>query len=284
MSYDWLAQQPLGYANPAELDFSLRIVYSDGKKSTSTNWFHVWTVWGYNDPPRTSSVTSGSGTILSSVKSDASQSQSETYTSTPSTHFRTETATLAGFAGQTRDSGHQSPSAGNNKSDDNDDTTGPGLSRGAIAGIVVGVLAGLGIFAGLVSLVLYYRRKSLGSANARRGEGADGHENDPNGDDGDVAGVSGLRSSYRKAELEAHDQEIKEIDENIKDVGHEHIEAGTEARVVEANSGQKAIYELQGDDFVQEADARPLPRELDSNARAELDAVGDFKERADSPR
>ena len=36
----------------------------------------------------------------------------------------------------------------------------PGLSGGAIAGIVVGSVVGVGIIAALVGLVLYYRRKS----------------------------------------------------------------------------------------------------------------------------
>ncbi|KAI0432036.1 hypothetical protein F5Y09DRAFT_172816 [Xylaria sp. FL1042] len=107
-----------------------------------------------------------------------------------------------------------------------------GLGGGAIAGIVVGSLAGVGIFAALLGLVVYYRRKSQRDEKKTAGAATapDASSSSEKKDDG---------AQYFKPELDA---------------------AGSE----------RVYYELDGAPQVQEVDAEQIPIELDSNARSEL--------------
>ncbi|KAI0855324.1 hypothetical protein F4860DRAFT_521660 [Xylaria cubensis] len=113
------------------------------------------------------------------------------------------------------------------------DSRGSGkLPAGTLVGIIVGAIVGVGIFATLIGLVMYYRRKAT---REKKGlQTPDAGNLDVNAKkDPDV------NTQYFKPELEA---------------------AGAE----------RVYHELDGARSVQEVDAPSYPTELDSNARSEL--------------
>ncbi|KAI0540406.1 hypothetical protein GGR58DRAFT_499211 [Xylaria digitata] len=197
--YPWVVKAAKGQRT---LDWyhSLGITYNGGFNSISGRSFRI----------RAASTPSSSTTTTTS----ATSTSSSTSTTGPATSALSEPS--------------QSPSSGN-----------PGLSGGAVAGIVIGSLAGAGIFASLLGLVVYYRRKSQREDNNKIASDPVAGGGIADKKDGDA-----VEAQYQKPELDA------------------------------AAGPPRVFYELDGAQPVHEVDVPRNPSELDSNARAELDGDG----------
>ncbi|KAI1814433.1 hypothetical protein GGS20DRAFT_412709 [Poronia punctata] len=231
--YDWHVTAPSG--SGPEQEYSIRMVFDDGQSWAYTKRFSIQSRETRNDDNANNTPLFMTPSPLTSSSSSSSSSSSPIATSTTTTNTGMPEATPAADTSS-------APAHGVDIQ----------LTKGDLAGIVVGAIAGIGLVVGLIVLVLFYRRKFRASASKKE-------------NNGNEKGIEGDHGAYMKPELDARDSEKKSGD------GVKYEKDGVEI--------EREVHELQGDEFVREVDATTqLPRELDSNTRSELDAVGNFKE------
>ncbi|KAI1154048.1 hypothetical protein F4825DRAFT_207629 [Nemania diffusa] len=145
----------------------------DGRKTL--DWYYSLEI-SYD----TSGYTSVSGRAFH-VKAKASPSSTASNATVSSTSTSTSTTPSATTTGSETAAPQPAPSGSSR------------LSGGALAGTVVGSLAGGGIFATLIGLVVYYRRKSLREKETASDASLGGDKKD----------IDAAEARYQKAELAA---------------------------------------------------------------------------------
>ncbi|KAI0439083.1 hypothetical protein F4803DRAFT_554435 [Xylaria telfairii] len=217
-SYPWRVKAPKG-RDTLSWYHSLGITYNDGFQSTSGRSFQIRV---------------------------APSSSSSTTTATPTTATTMSSATSP--AGDTRTT--PQPTSGESSGGDKSNK----LGAGAIAGVVVGGIAGIGIFATLIGLVVYYRRKAQREKKLDPTTVPDEPDMKGNPDaDADAQylkpELDAVYAQYMKPELDAVDAQY---------LKHE----------LDANGAERVYYELDSTHLVLEVEGPVHLPELDSNARS----------------